>query len=370
MPTRHSAKSLRSPGLPLGAFGTLARTRSALRPLPEQGVPAAPVALLALLALLGLILPACSSTPKTQRLYPQTMSPTPPPESEALPGLDPREPVSRTLAEAISESGSESRSESEQDESPITVVIETGGSVQVSSRPSLVEAAAAERKRRETGRKSIAVVTNESLADFSGGQLTEMRGPQPTLRRGPAKPDSPRSAEPQAPAAGQSEKAAASPASVASVASETSIDPETYWRARILRARTRWASAVEETSYLEGKIAELRQRFYAEEDPYYRDSQIKPSWDRALDRLEETRTAIEQYRREVRTVLEEGRRASALPGWLREGLALEPDGHAHERLHGRVVGRESDRPRVRAYLGHAHRLLLLLQPPEESMSLR
>lgn len=336
MPTRHSAKSLRSPGFPLGAFGTLARTRSALRPLPEQGVPAAPVALLALLALLGLILPACSSTPKTQRLYPQTMSPTPPPESEALPGLDPREPVSRTLAEAISESGSESGSESEQDESPITVVIETGGSVQVSSRPSLVEAAAAERKRRETGRKSIAVVTNESLADFSGGQLTEMRGPQPTLRRGPAKPDSPRSAEPQAPAAGQSEKAAASPASVASVASETSIDPETYWRARILRARTRWASAVEETSYLEGKIAELRQRFYAEEDPYYRDSQIKPSWDRALDRLEETRTAIEQYRREVRTVLEEGRRASALPGWLREGLALEPD---------ILVGRPEDRPR-------------------------
>ncbi len=240
------------------------------------------------------------------------MSLTPPPEAKTLPGPDPREPVSRALAEAVSDP------ESEQHGSSLTVVIETGASVQA-GKPSLVEAAAAERKRRATAGKSIAVVTDENLADFSGGQLTETGGPQPTLRRGPAKPDSSRRAKPEASEVGQSEDAAAS------AASETSIDPETYWRARVLQARMNWASAVEETNHLKDKVAELRQRFYAEEDPYYRDLQIKPSWDRALDRLEEARAAIDQYRSEVGTVLEEGRRASALPGWLREGLDLEPD---------------------------------------------
>ncbi len=287
---------------------------------------------LALLALLALTLPACSSTPKTKRLNPQTMSLTPPSEAKTLPGPDPREPVSRVLAEAVSDP------ESEQEGSPLTIVIETGASVQA-GKPSLVEAAAAERKRRATAGKSIAVVTDENLADFSGGRLTEMGGPQPTLRRGPAKPDSSRRAKPEASEVGQSEDAAAS---AASPASKTSVDPETYWRARVLQARMNWASAVEETNHLKGKVAELRQRFYAEDDPYYRDSQIKPSWDRALDRLEEVRAAIDRYRSEVRTVLEEGRRASALPGWLREGLALEPD---------ILISRPEDGPRSPRSLG-------------------
>lgn len=260
------------------------------------------------------------------------MSLTPPPEAKTLPGPDPREPVSRALAEAVSDP------ESEQHGSSLTVVIETGASVQA-GKPSLVEAAAAERKRRATAGKSIAVVTDENLADFSGGRLTEMGGPQPTLRRGPAKPDSSRRAKPEASEVGQSEDAAAS---AASPASKTSIDPETYWRARVLQARMNWASAVEETNHLKGKVAELRQRFYAEDDPYYRDSQIKPSWDRALDRLEEVRAAIDRYRSEVRTVLEEGRRASALPGWLREGLALEPD---------ILISRPEDGPRSPGSLG-------------------
>ena len=91
---------------------------------------------------------------------------------------------------------------------------------------------------------TAAIVTDENLANFRGGQLTEMGGPQPTIPRVPARPDSSGRAEPEAP---QSEDAAAS---------ETSIDPETYWRGRVLRARTNWASAVEETKHLEGRIAE------------------------------------------------------------------------------------------------------------------
>ncbi len=218
------------------------------------------------------------------------MSALPPPEAQALPGPDPREPIPEPVSDP----------EPEPNGNDIMIVIEEGTAVQ-NSQPSLVEAATAERKRRATAPKSIAIVTDKNLKDFRDGQLTETGGPQPNVRRS-SKPAAADTAEP-----------------------EVAADPETYWRGRILRARMNWASAVEETDHLESKIAELRQRFYAEEDPYYRDSRIKPSWDRAIDRLEEARAAIDQYRSEVRTILEEGRRASALPGWLREGLDLEPE---------------------------------------------
>ncbi len=179
-------------------------------------------------------------------------------------------------------------------------------------RRSLVEAAAAERKRRETTGESIAVITDKNLGDFSEGQLTEIRGPEPS---GP-----------------QAEPVTGDAPTGAPISADGSTDTEAYWRGRILDARTNWASAVAEISHLEKRIAELRQSFYAEEDPYYRDSQIKPTWDRALDRLEAARAAADRHRLEVRNVLEEGRRASALPGWLREGIDLEPD----------IAGRDSE----------------------------
>lgn len=247
---------------------------------------------IAALLLTALAAASCSSTPKSDRLPPQTMSSAPPPQPEIETGADPREPVP------------EPEPESEDRRSAIMIVIEDEDPEQA-RRQSLVEAAAAERKRRETVGETIAVITNENLGDFSEGKLTEMQGPEP-----PAPPAGPLVHEDPK---GNSNGAGGP------------TDPEAYWRGRVLEARTNWASAVEEIGHLTDRIAELRQRFYAEEDPYYRDSQIKPSWDRALDRLEEARAAADEYRLEVRDILEDGRRASALPGWLREGIDLEPD---------------------------------------------
>ena len=70
--------------------------------------------------------------------------------------------------------------------------------------------------------------------------------------------------------------------------------------------------------------ADQRIRFYAEDDPYVRDGRIKPEWDRALDRLESGRREIDDARAAIDLALEEGRRAGAEPGWLLEGLELEP----------------------------------------------
>ncbi len=260
---------------------------------------------------------SCASGKPTQRLPSQTMSSEPASEPRDAPpdpvpvnsegeagSLDPREPIP-----APADSATQTAQGRE-----LTVVIDEGEGPE-SRRRTLVEAAAAERERRsKSTAEQIAVITNENLEDYAQGQMTELEPPA-TVEPVPTPSGDP-----------ESEVEAANPPSPQGRESsiEESTDPEAYWRGRILRARTNWASAVAEIDHLNETIAELRQRFYAEEDPYYRDSRIKPSWDRALDRLEEARAAAQEYRQEVQSILEDGRRAAALPGWLREGLDLEP----------------------------------------------
>ena len=62
----------------------------------------------------------------------------------------------------------------------------------------------------------------------------------------------------------------------------------------------------------------------AENDVHVRNGQIKPEWDRILDRLEEARAEAETAKTELAELLEEGRTSGALPGWLREGVDQEP----------------------------------------------
>ncbi len=281
----------------------------------HPGLKGATISAVLVLALTAV---GCSSAPKPDRLPSQTMSSAPPPPVKEEAGPDPREPIAETAPVP------------EKQRPPITIVIEDGAEEQVRRR-SLVVSAAEERKRREMTEKSTTVVTNKNLGEFRSGQLTEMGGaPAPP----PAEPQQPSADEAVSttPPAASGVSPASSPGEPSSTAAAGNLttprelgDEEAYWRGQVLQARMNWAAAAEENRALKSKVAELRQRFYAEEDPYYRDSQIKPSWDRALDRLEETREAIEEYRIEVRNVLEAGRRAAALPGWLREGIDLEPD---------------------------------------------
>jgi hypothetical protein len=93
---------------------------------------------------------------------------------------------------------------------------------------------------------------------------------------------------------------------------------------------------VDEIADLERDADGLRRRFYAESDPYVRDTRVKPDWDRVLDRIREMREAAERRRRELVEHLEEGRRAGAMPGWLREGIELEPAALAEEAPRGPV----------------------------------
>jgi hypothetical protein len=175
---------------------------------------------------------------------------------------------------------------------------------------SLVEAAREEKERRAHAGEPVAVITNKTLP-YSKGQLTFAQ---------PAKKTA-------------AEKEAVTAASVATAAGKNDKGKEavpgeahndTYWRKRGLEIRQRLHQAAEEIARLEQDVADLRQRFYSEPDFAKRDTQVKPEWDRSLDRLRRKKDEVEATRKELDAFLEEGRKAGALPGWLREGAELEP----------------------------------------------
>ena len=177
------------------------------------------------------------------------------------------------------------------------VMIESGTETVDSKAESLVEAARAERERRQTAPPSQIVITDKTLSEYATGELTVAAGPADSATDQP-EPDSPDTTK---------------------LAQE-----EAYWRNGAREIRMAWKAAVERVEELEGKVFDLRQRFYREDDGFYRDGQIKPAWDRAIDQLEAARLEIEERQQELELFLEEGRRAGALAGWLREGIELEP----------------------------------------------
>lgn len=157
----------------------------------------------------------------------------------------------------------------------------------------LVEAARAEKERRAKSGPPVAVITDKNISQHQG-QIT-VAEPKKT----PAQP-------------------------VDSAALEM-LKNEEYWRKRAVDIRTRLRKAADTVEELEVSAAGWRRRFYAEEDPSRRDSRIKPEWDRVLAELEENRQEVETTRQELEEFLDEGRRAGALPGWLREGAEMEPE---------------------------------------------
>lgn len=176
---------------------------------------------------------------------------------------------------------------------PSTVVLDSGGETATSNR-SLADSARAAREQRAHAAPPAHVITDKNIKQYAAkGQIT-----------------------------------VAVPGKKAETAAGTEETPavrdEQYWRSRALEIRLRWRKAADDVEELEQSAAGWRRRFYAENDPYVRSGQIKPEWDRVLDRLEEAREEVEASKTELAELLEEGRTAGALPGWLREGVDEEP----------------------------------------------
>lgn len=178
-----------------------------------------------------------------------------------------------------------------------------------SVRPNLAEAARRAREGQAAAPEARIRITDENLAEYATGQVTL------------AHPDT---AEP--------ETTPADSADEAGEVDDGGIDPtgsdprdEDYWRRGARELRLQLRRAWEDARELEKQAAGLRIRFYAEDDPYVRDSEVKPAWDRALEARRQALQETRAYRRELEEFLQEGHRAGALPGWLREGMEYEPD---------------------------------------------
>ncbi|MGB7490675.1 MAG: hypothetical protein WBN62_10115 [Thermoanaerobaculia bacterium] len=178
------------------------------------------------------------------------------------------------------------------------VVIEDEAADTPEHEMTLVESARAERERRNTTPKTEIVITDKNLSDYAGAQLTISEGPARVITNE------------NLGSSGVDED-------------ELALD-EAYWRDRGLEIRLAWKEATENVDELEADVLNLRMRFYAEDDPFYRDAQIKPAWDHAIEELNATREEVDLRKLELQDFMEEGRVAGALPGWLREGLELEP----------------------------------------------
>ena len=219
----------------------------------------------------------------------------------------PAAPPPRTVADAGSGEPAATAQSTAQPEPPAVteprppepyVVIEPA-EPEAGSEPTLAEAALRERQRRAAAGQPIAVITDANLQEHAVGQLTFMED--------------------------EAAESAESPAEGTADGEATAEGPdEQYWRDRVRAIRERWADAAARVPALEQNVAELRRRFYEADDVYYRDSRIKPAWDRAIDLIAQTRAEAEAHRAELEAALAEGRRAGALPGWLREGIELEP----------------------------------------------
>lgn len=181
---------------------------------------------------------------------------------------------------------------------PDTLVIVDPGVSDDDAKPkTLAEAAAAEKNRRAAAGKPVVSLDNKNIAVFGRNQKLTVAEP------GPASEET---------ASAAKDGAAAT-------------DRESTWRERGLEIRRKWRAAVDRIAELESHSEELKRRFYATDDPYLRDNQIKPEWDRTLADLDRARREAEEAPRELERFLDEGRRAGALPGWLREGVELEPE---------------------------------------------
>jgi hypothetical protein len=255
---------------------------------------------------------ACSSRTVPKALPPQTMAPTPPETEEPITNAGEslgqaaaiEEPLATGIEVEEESPATSSQAPSTGGEDPTTVVLDPGEDD--SEQPqSLFAASQAEKQRREEAGESKIVLTNKNLKEYSKGQLTFVEGDEASM--GGEVTDR------EGVVAGEEED-------------------EEYWRNRVLEIRLGWRESIDLITELESEVARLRREFYAEDDPFYRDSQIKPAWDEALEDLEQAKRDARQAQLDLERTMDQGHRAGALPGWLREGVEIEPTAEELEEL--------------------------------------
>jgi hypothetical protein len=229
-------------------------------------------------------------------------------------------PAPIPAAEPAPPAASDSRasiSAADANDDSVVVIDHSDAAGQEDTRSLLRDLSRSERERRQAAPTPRLVLNDDNLAAHAEGARVTFSGPG-------AGSVANESASAQAPGGANAAAAtAAEPGGSATVDDDQDAE-ERYWRSRALDVRQRWRRAYDDVPRLEGEVERLRTAFYSEDDPVRRDRQIKPLWDRAIDRLQEAQDEVESTREELGIVLAEGKAAGVPDGWLREGNELEP----------------------------------------------
>ena len=246
------------------------------------------------------VLPSCSSSSKPSTTPESAAAPTTLLPA-ALPNLPPPPPIREVAASA-----------------PRAVKVISDGT-EGNAQPSLIEASrmAKAKKRNEGESRPSIEITDENLKEYSnGGQVF-------VLEAG----DGNGAGDPQAiaPAAEPSATAGAADSQPQVYAGETAgeSDKELFWRQSVSELRTALRQTVDDLKRIELESTLLRQQFYSESDPFVRDSEVKPRWDRALDQLGFLRKKAKQDREALSSLLNEAKKAGIAAEWLGESTSAD-----------------------------------------------
>ena len=189
------------------------------------------------------------------------------------------------------------------------------------TQPTLIEASrmAKARKRNDGDSRPVIEITDENLKEFSnGGQVFVLEaGESANLE----------SAE-TGKAGTPLDEAGRKPETLREVAAAEEGSPEAerelFWRQSVTELRLALRHALDDLRRLELESSMLRQQYYSEVDPFVRDSEIKPRWDRSLDQLRTLRKSANEDHDALSSLLAEAKKAGVASAWLggEDDLAL------------------------------------------------
>ena len=157
------------------------------------------------------------------------------------------------------------------------------------------------RDEKETKRRSLGTITNESLKKPSGTPVAGKAKQGGTMTVLPA----------GTPAASYGKVSAP-------VIRDQKGRTEEEWRQLVAQNHRRQDRADAEVKRLELETRRLENDFYAWSDGNYRDRVIRPNWEQAREALKKARLDLDAASVARSDMEEEARRSGAPPGWLRE----------------------------------------------------
>jgi hypothetical protein len=187
----------------------------------------------------------------------------------------------------------------------------------------VVRAARQTRAKRSGGAEKRVVISNRTLKKYDKGHLTTVNTP-PQRQAAPNKQEAAKAAgtDGKGPEAAKAPEEPKAQSEKATRRVDEPLDDEghgeTWWRAQLAVIRTRIDNEAHRQTTLQGEIARLENDFYRWDDPAYRDSVIKPAWDKAREDAEENSKDLANDRKLLADELEHARKVGAWPGWLRE----------------------------------------------------